>query len=96
MAMSRLIQDRFIAVNMVHPFELLTAANGPGNRSTGDIQLGFHFVQQLHRVTDITVELVHKSNDWRIAQAGNFHQFARAILYPFCRVDNHQARIHCG
>ena len=89
-----LIEIRFIFIKMVNAFKQLAAANRPGDRRTTDFQLVFNFIEQFHRVADITVKFVHKGEDRRVAQTGNFHQLTGTIFNTFCSVDNHQAAVH--
>ena len=44
--------------------------------------------------SNVTVEFVHKGEDWRIAQTGHFHQLTGTVFYTFCGVDHHQAAVH--
>ena len=94
MAFTGLIQVGFIFVEMINAFEQLAAADRPGNRRAADFQLVLDFIQQLHRIADITVEFVHKGEDRRIAQTGDFHQLTGPIFDAFCRVNHHQAAVH--
>ena len=45
MPLAGLIQISFIAVQVINPFEQLTAADRPGDWRTGNLQLVFHFIQ---------------------------------------------------
>ncbi|CCK06200.1 FIG00640947: hypothetical protein [Cronobacter sakazakii 696] len=94
MALTGLVQVGFVIIKVVNAFKEFAAANRPGDRRTGDFQLVFHFIQQLHWIADVTVEFVHKGQDRRVAQTGNFHQLTGAILNAFRGVDNHQAAVH--
>ena len=94
MAFTGLVQIRFIFVQVIDALEQLTAANRPGDRRTADFQFVLDFIQQLHRIADVTVEFVHKGQDRRIAQTGNFHQFTGPVLNAFRGVDDHQAAVH--
>ena len=79
---------------MINPFKQLAAADRPGNRRAADFQLIFDFIQQFHRIADITVEFVHKGENRRIAQTGNFHQLTGTIFDAFRRIDNHQTAVN--
>ena len=79
---------------MIDAFEQLTAANRPGDRRTADFQFILDFIQQLHRIADVTVEFVHKGQDRGITQTGNFHQLTGPVFNTFCGVDDHQAAVH--
>ena len=93
-AFTALIEIGFIFIKVVNAFKQLAAANRPGDRCAADFQLVLNFIEQFHRVADITVKFVHKGEDRRIAQTGNFHQLTGTIFYTFCGVDNHQAAVH--
>ncbi len=93
-AFTGLIQVSFIFIKVIDTFEQLTAANRPGDWRTADFQFVLDFIQQLHRIADVTVEFVHKGQDRRIAQTGNFHQLTGTIFNAFCSIDNHQAAVH--
>ncbi len=93
-AFTGLIQVGFVFIEVIHPFEQLTAANWPGDWRTGDFQLAFHFVHHFHRVTDVAVEFVHEGEDRRIAQTGDFHQLTGPVFYTFRGVDHHQTAVH--
>jgi hypothetical protein len=93
-AFTGLIQVGFIFIEMVNALEQLAAANRPGDRRAADFQLVFHFIQQLHRIADVTVEFVHEGEDRRIAQTGDFHQLTGTIFDAFRGIDNHQTAVH--
>ena len=93
-AFTGLIQVGFIFIKMVNALEQFAAANRPGDRRAADLQLVFHFIQQLHRIADVAVEFVHERQDRRIAQTGDFHQLTGTILDAFRGIDNHQAAVH--
>ncbi len=93
-ALTGLIQISFIFIKVINALKQLAAANRPGDRRAADFQLIFHFIQQLHRVADVTVEFVHKGQDRRIAQTGNFHQLTSPVFNAFCGVDHHQTAVH--
>ena len=94
MTFTGLVEIGFIFIEVVNALEQLAAANGPGDRRAADFQLVFHFIQQLHRVADVTVKFVHKRQDRRIAQTGDFHQLTGTILDAFRGIDNHQTAVH--
>ena len=93
-AFTGLIQVSFVFIEVINPFEQLTAANWPGDWRTSDLQLVFHFIHQLHRIADVTVEFVHEGEDRRIAQTGDFHQLTGTVFYTFRGVDHHQTAVH--
>ncbi len=93
-AFTRLVEIGFVVIEVVNAFEQLAASDRPGNGRAGDFQLALHFVQQFHRIADVAIELVHKGQDRRVAQTGDFHQLTGTILDAFGRVDHHQAAVY--
>ena len=93
-AFTGLVQVGFVFIKVIYAFEQLAAANWPGDRRTADFQLVLDFIQQLHRIANITVQLVHKGQDRRIAQTGNFHQLTGPVLNAFRGVDDHQTAVN--
>ncbi|CSB03437.1 Uncharacterised protein [Vibrio cholerae] len=83
-------------MNVVNTFKLFTTTDWPCDRRTSNFQLIFHFIHQLHRVTDFTVKFVHEGHDRRITQTGHFHQLTGTIFNPFRRINHHQTRVNCG
>ncbi|AMO50670.1 Hypothetical protein AKI40_4295 [Enterobacter sp. FY-07] len=90
-----LIEVGFVFIKMVNALEQFAAANGPRDRRTCNLQLIFHFIQQLHRIADVTVKFVHKRQDRRVAQTGDFHQLTRPVFNAFCGINHHQTAVHC-
>ena len=94
MALAGFIQNHFIPGQVIDTFKILPHTDGPGNRCAGDFEDILNLIHQLHRITRITVQLVHEGQYWRVPQSGYFHQLDRAFLNTFGAVDHHQTRVH--
>ncbi len=85
----RLEQMHAVIEQVKNTFKALAHADWPGDRRTLDIENGLDFIQQFNRFASFTVQFVDKSQDRRIAQAADFHQFDGTFLNTFGAVDDH-------
>src|SRR5699024_2127710 len=68
-------------VNIVYAPEGRAAAYGKRERSDGDAELRFDFIEQVERVAARPVELVHENHHRSPAHAADLHQLARLRLH---------------
>jgi methyl-accepting chemotaxis protein len=61
---------------------------------TANFQHIFDFVEQINRFAAITIQLVDKGENRRVAQAADFHQLDGALFNALGAVNHHQRRIH--
>ena len=73
--------------------EVLARTQRPGYRRAFDLEYGLDFVQQVERVTGVTVELVDEGHDRRIAQTADIQQFDSAVFHAARGIDDHQRRV---
>jgi len=83
-----------IGIEIEHPLEGFAHADGPGDGGAGDVEYGFHLVQQIQRRAAFAVQLVDESDDGGVAQAAHLHQLDGARLHSLCHVDHHQGGVH--
>ena len=81
--LGRLEEVQLLLINIVDPSETRSALNRPCQRTHIDNQFVLKFVQQVERIFRLTVHLVHKYNDRRVAHTAHLHQFARLRFHTF-------------
>src|SRR3984957_2915746 len=67
-------EHQVLVVEVVDPFEILSAVDGPGHRVELYIQLFFNLFQQIEAVLSIPVHLIDEKDDGGVAHAANFHE----------------------
>ena len=81
-------------VKIINTTETLAHINWPTERADVNVEFFLDFVQQIEGVFTITVHLVHKDDDGRLAHTADFHQLACLSFYPLRHVDNDDNAIH--
>ncbi len=76
--------------------EVAAAAHRPGHRGGVERQRLLDFVEQVERITGLTVHLVDEGDDRDVAQAADLEQLAGSRLDALGGVDHHDGRIDCG
>ncbi|CAG5144340.1 Uncharacterised protein [Streptococcus pneumoniae] len=66
----------------------------PVHRVASNAQDFFQFLQEIQRLTTVTVQLVHKGKNWNATMFHNLKQFLGLSLDPLGRVHDHDRSIH--
>jgi hypothetical protein len=78
---------------IVNSLEALAHADGPGKRSTLDLEPILNLVEQPQRLQPVPVQLIDESDDGGIAHPANLHQLLRLRFHALGAVDNHQSAV---
>ena len=74
---------------MENALQVFPHTDWPGDRRASNFEYLLDFVQQVDRITAFAIELVNESDNWRIAQAADFHQFDSTGLDPLGAINDH-------
>ena len=93
-ALLTLIKLQPLIVEVINTLKALPHANRPIHRIASNTQNLFQFFQQIQRLATVTIQLVHKSEDWNIPMLDNLKELLSLSLNTLSRVNNHDRSIH--
>ena len=80
-------------IDVVDTLELGPLVDRPRQRTNLNLQFLFQFVEEVEWIASLTVHLVDKDDDWRLAHAADRHQLTCLHLDTFGTVDDDDGRV---
>ena len=87
-------QNKLIVQKVVAAEKVFAAADGPACRANVERQRFFNVVQQQERVLPLAVHFIDERNNRNVPETTDFKQFFRLRFNAFCRVYDHNRRVH--
>ena len=84
-----LIEQHLTFVDVVDAAKLLTAADGPVERRSGNAEHAFDFIEQLERIAAVGVALVDERQNRQPMTLTDFEQFPRLFFDALRGVEHH-------
>jgi len=82
-------------VQIVHPFEILAAVDGPGIGVEVDLQFFFDLFEEVETVLAVTVHFIDEYDHRRLPHGDHFHKPAGLRFHPVHAVNDEDDAVHC-
>ena len=87
-------QIEFVLIDVIYTFELGSLVDRPRQRTYLNLQFLFQLIEEVKRITALTVHFVDEDDDGSVSHPAHIHQLPCLCLHTFCSVHHDDGRVN--